>query len=165
MTDIEKLREFTDQIAHGWHERREYVKDVDGAREQRIEHVWQPPLASQLEEACFDSGSASGSGGGKSKPKSRAPGNEPALMLLSDLRMFLRTWIHDARILLGYDVPMREIADTVCGECEGKLIVADDASSDVICVGTESTESCGRRYPHWEWLELLAAQGESEDRA
>lgn len=66
-----------------------------------------------------------------------------------------RKWVHDARVLLGYESRKVVLADTVCGECGGALMVAVDATSDVRCAGTPATESCGTVYGRLEWISLL----------
>jgi hypothetical protein len=67
-----------------------------------------------------------------------------------------------ARRLLGYDRDgrMRPLRDTVCPECEGVLLVREDASSDVVCSGRDDQPGCGTRYPRWTWLSLLEGSTE-----
>jgi hypothetical protein len=67
-----------------------------------------------------------------------------------------RKWVHDARVLLGYESRKVTLADTVCGECGGTLVVAIDATSDVRCIGTASAEPCGMVYGRLEWVSLLS---------
>lgn len=67
----------------------------------------------------------------------------------------LNKWVHDARVLLGYESRKVVLADTVCGQCGGTLIVAIDATSDVRCIGTEAADSCGMVYNRLEWVSLL----------
>lgn len=62
------------------------------------------------------------------------------------------------RLFLGYDAEKRLLADTLCDKCGGALIVAEDASSDVKCVGTPSERACGHSYPRWQWISLYEAQ-------
>ena len=67
-----------------------------------------------------------------------------------------RRWVHDARVMLGYEGRRVTLADTVCGECGGTLVVAIDATSDVRCVGTDDAEPCGMVYGRLDWVSLLA---------
>lgn len=62
------------------------------------------------------------------------------------------------RLFLGYDAEKRLLADMLCDKCGGALIVAEDASSDVKCIGTPSERSCGHSYPRWQWISLYEAQ-------
>lgn len=66
-----------------------------------------------------------------------------------------RRWVHDARVLLGYESRKVVLADTVCGQCGGTLVVAVDATSDVRCTGTPDTDPCGMVYGRLEWISLL----------
>jgi hypothetical protein len=63
----------------------------------------------------------------------------------------IRRYVKTARIMLQYDVPKRVLRDVVCGTCKSALVVAVDASSDVVCVG----EGCGQVYRRYEWVDLL----------
>lgn len=63
-------------------------------------------------------------------------------------------WVRRARLLLGYDQPRATLRDTVCGDCGGQLVVAADASSDVLCVGDSLKPACGRVYQQGQWLSL-----------
>lgn len=66
-----------------------------------------------------------------------------------------RRWVHDARVLLGYESRKVTLADTVCGQCGGTLAVAVDATSDVRCIGTADEDPCGMIYGRLEWVSLL----------
>lgn len=55
---------------------------------------------------------------------------------------------------LGVDAPFMKIASTSCHVCEGQLIVAADASTDVMC----TTEGCGNVYRQEDWVEILYSQ-------
>lgn len=66
--------------------------------------------------------------------------------------------VRQARTLLSYDVPKSALRDTVCDRCSGMLIVAQDASSDVLCVGIEGMGGCGRKYRRTEWAKMLEAR-------
>lgn len=66
-----------------------------------------------------------------------------------------RRWVHDARVMLGYESRRVTLADTVCGECGGTLAVAIDATSDVLCIGTVDADPCGMIYGRLEWVSLL----------
>lgn len=65
-------------------------------------------------------------------------------------------WVHDARVLLGYESRKVTLADTVCGQCGGTLAVAIDATSDVLCMGKSDAEPCGMVYGRLDWVSLLA---------
>lgn len=67
-----------------------------------------------------------------------------------------RCWVRRARVVLGHEKPTSVLRDTVCGECGGALVVAADATTDVRCIGTPDTLSCGTVYERWRWLELAA---------
>ncbi|MFE0101181.1 hypothetical protein [Streptomyces sp. NPDC059009] len=79
--------------------------------------------------------------------------------LVYEVKEDLRKRVRSARIILGYDAPQRMLKDSVCGDCGGALIVADDASSDVRCIGTPEAPSCGTKYFRWQWIELLEGEG------
>ncbi len=79
--------------------------------------------------------------------------------LVCEVKEDLRRLVRTARIILGYDSPQRMLAETVCGDCGGALIVAEDATSDVRCIGTPDTASCGTRYLTWQWIDLLEGEG------
>ncbi|MFJ9413060.1 hypothetical protein ACIRPT_02700 [Streptomyces sp. NPDC101227] len=72
-----------------------------------------------------------------------------------DVTWTLKRLTKTARIQLGYEIPSRTLAETVCGACGGVLKVADDASSDVWCSGTSETPPCGQVYPKEEWVSML----------
>ncbi|MCX4912830.1 hypothetical protein [Streptomyces sp. NBC_00687] len=76
-----------------------------------------------------------------------------------NVREVLRKHVRTARIVLGYDTRQHMLADTVCGDCGGALIVADDASTDVRCIGSPDTPPCGTRYYRWQWIDLLEGEG------
>lgn len=61
-----------------------------------------------------------------------------------------QAWVKRARIMLGYETREIAIAGTVCHVCNGVLVVAADASSDVRCL------DCGHVYPRWSWLSMLS---------
>lgn len=63
-------------------------------------------------------------------------------------------WVRSARVLLGYESRRVVLADTVCGTCDGTLVVAADASTSVRCIGTLATPSCGTVYGRTQWLTL-----------
>lgn len=79
--------------------------------------------------------------------------------LVYEIKEDLRRRVRTARIILGYDSPMRMLAQVLCGNCNGALIVADDASTDVRCIGTPDAPSCGTKYPRWDWIKLLEGEG------
>jgi hypothetical protein len=160
MTDLERIRDATQKLTGSWRERITYHVVIGGHREERTENRLQDPLIDQLSALVSEVVTVAGSGPGPTKVEPPLPGNFDAHDLLLELRRDLQKYVKRARLLLGYDVPMKEIAGTVCGECGGTLIVADDASSDVICVGSLDTESCGRRYDHTEWIALLGSSSE-----
>lgn len=63
-------------------------------------------------------------------------------------------WVRRARVALGYETRTVQLADSVCGQCGGTLVVAADASTDVRCIGTSAAESCGMVYGRMQWLAL-----------
>lgn len=65
------------------------------------------------------------------------------------------TWVRQARIMLNYESRMKLLADTSCGDCGGNLTVAEDASTDVRCVGNDVSGSCGRIYRRESWVMLI----------
>lgn len=79
--------------------------------------------------------------------------------VVCDVKDVLRKRVRSARIILGYDTPQQMLADTVCGDCGGALIVASDASTDVRCIGTPDAASCGMIYRRWQWIDLLEGEG------
>lgn len=101
------------------------------------------------------------------KPKSRPPLDVNALDLYHDALYEIDYHDHELdhicnvdRILevvkrhLGVDAPFVKIASTSCHVCEGQLIVAADASTDVMC----TTEGCGNVYRQEDWVEILFSQ-------
>lgn len=78
-------------------------------------------------------------------------GNEVLNETIEDLRKVVK----QARIFLSYDMPKSALRDTECDKCNGVLVVAQDASSDVICVGIEGMGGCGRKYRRAEWARML----------
>lgn len=100
------------------------------------------------------------------KPKSKPPLDVNALDLWDaacfEVKCHHLSVEHEcelARILdlvkrhLGVEAPMVKIASTSCHVCEGQLIVAADASTDVMC----TTEGCGNVYRQEDWVEILYA--------
>ncbi|MEU6674783.1 hypothetical protein [Streptomyces sp. NPDC046925] len=79
--------------------------------------------------------------------------------LVVDVKEDLRKLVKTARIILEYDSPQRMLEETVCGNCSGALIVAEDASSDVRCIGAPDAPGCGQRYFRWDWINLLEGEG------
>jgi ribosomal protein S27E len=79
--------------------------------------------------------------------------------VVCDVKEILRKRVRSARIILGYDTRQSMLADVVCGDCGGALIVADDASTDVRCIGTPDAAPCGNRYFRWDWINLLEGEG------
>ncbi|SOE25632.1 hypothetical protein [Streptomyces sp. OK228] len=79
--------------------------------------------------------------------------------IVCDVKEVLRKRVRSARIILGYDTRQSMLADVVCGDCGGALVVADDASTDVRCIGTPDAAPCGTRYYRWDWINLLEGEG------
>lgn len=79
--------------------------------------------------------------------------------LVYEIKEDLRKRVRTARIILGYDSPMKMLASVLCGDCGGALIVADDASTDVRCIGTPEAAPCGTKYMRWDWIKLLEGEG------
>lgn len=80
----------------------------------------------------------------------------------------LRSVVAHARVILGYDAPVRTLADVYCPECGGAMHVRADASSAVWCSGRVTvegpardgepwpvTERCGANWPQGSWVKLL----------
>lgn len=63
------------------------------------------------------------------------------------------------REMLGHDSRRVMLADVVCHECGGALSVAQDASTDVECVGKPDAEPCGNSYARLEWVRLMRQEG------
>ncbi|QES45238.1 hypothetical protein DEJ49_33405 [Streptomyces venezuelae] len=79
--------------------------------------------------------------------------------LVFEIKEDLRKRVRTARIILGYEAPQRLLETTVCGGCGGALIVAEDASTDVRCIGTPEAPGCGQMYRRWDWINLLEGEG------
>lgn len=60
---------------------------------------------------------------------------------------------HRVRDYLGY-ARMVKLTSTSCHVCGGQLIVAEDASTDVMCIA----EGCGNVYRQADWIEILYSQ-------
>lgn len=71
----------------------------------------------------------------------------------------LTQMVNRCREMLGHDSRRVMLADMVCHVCGGALSVAQDASTDVECVGTPEAESCGHSYARHEWLTLMRQEG------
>ncbi len=67
----------------------------------------------------------------------------------------LTAMVSRCREMLGHDSRRVMLADVVCHVCSGALSVAQDASTDVECVGTPETEPCGNSYARHDWLTLM----------
>lgn len=74
---------------------------------------------------------------------------------LRDIKKDLGSKVAHARIILGYDVPQKALPDMPCERCKGVLVVAEDASSDVRCVGRAPAPSCGKVYRRHDWVPML----------
>jgi hypothetical protein len=75
--------------------------------------------------------------------------------LIDDFVELLKPIVKSAKMFLGYQAPKRALPDTPCEVCGGTLVVAEDASTDVFCVGYEHTGGCGKRYRRTEFVRLL----------
>jgi hypothetical protein len=67
----------------------------------------------------------------------------------------LTAMVSRCREMLGHDSRRVMLANTVCHECSGALSVAQDASTDVECIGTPKSGPCGVTYARHEWLSLM----------
>lgn len=79
----------------------------------------------------------------------------------ADVATVLQTtseWVSRARQTLGYDVRRVMLAHSVCHECKGALGVAEDASTDVECIGSPTKPGCGVTYSRMQWLDLMATE-------
>lgn len=65
--------------------------------------------------------------------------------------------VSQARQMLGYDVRRVMLANMVCHECGGALGVAEDASTDVKCMGSPTAPPCGNTYSRMQWLDLMSS--------
>jgi hypothetical protein len=80
----------------------------------------------------------------------------------------LSAMVSRCREMLGHDSRRIMLADKVCHVCGGALSVAQDASTDVECVGypnvspEDSQGPCGVTYARLDWLGIMAAEGEQE---
>lgn len=81
----------------------------------------------------------------------------------------VRSWVHQARVVLGYDSPIVSLRDVSCHRCEGRLYVRADASTAVWCSTQITVQGpaadgerwpvtypCGTTYPRHTWPDLLA---------
>lgn len=171
MSESDRIADLAAQVATGWREHVEYAVrvPVHGTScsgrpgcacpevvEKRVARVWQTSLVSQLEVAISERTSMTGGSGGRvRKVDADMPGNFDAYDLIVKIRRELEALVRAARIALGYDAPMKTLADMACGNCGGVLRVASDASTDVRCAGTEENLPCGTVYRRHEWVQLL----------
>lgn len=72
----------------------------------------------------------------------------------------LTAMVTRCREMLGHDSRRVMLADVVCHTCGGALSVAQDASTDVECVGTPESGPCGVTYARSEWLRIMREQAE-----
>jgi hypothetical protein len=70
----------------------------------------------------------------------------------------LTAMVSRCREMLGHDCRRVMLADMVCGTCGGALSVAQDASTDVECIGTPKSGPCGVTYARTEWLRIMREQ-------
>lgn len=81
----------------------------------------------------------------------------------------VRSWVHSARVVLGYDAAIVSLRNVSCHKCEGRLYVRADASTAVWCSTQITvhgpaadgdrwpvTYPCGTSYPRHTWPDLLA---------
>lgn len=78
---------------------------------------------------------------------------------LATVLQSLTAMVSRCREMLGHDARRVMLADMVCHECGGALSVAQDASTDVECVGTPDKEACGNSYARLEWIRLMRQEG------
>lgn len=103
-----------------------------------------------------------------SKPKSKPPLDVNALDLYDRAGTIvcayvigessddaLRSIYREVRQFLGYEPRMVELTK-VCGACSNKLIVAEDASTDVFCTNPE----CDVVYRQEDWIALLYVEAD-----
>jgi hypothetical protein len=77
---------------------------------------------------------------------------------IATLLQSLTAMVSRCREMLGHDSRRVMLADVVCHTCGGALSVAQDASTDVECVGTPETGPCGVTYARVEWLRIMREQ-------
>jgi hypothetical protein len=76
----------------------------------------------------------------------------------------LKKRVNESLIRLNYNAPMATLG-YVCGDCAGKLIAREDATSDPVCVGGDDVSvpwnpgGCGASYPRSTWADLLSETG------
>ncbi len=171
MSMWEKLQELENQLVRGWREEIEYT--VGG--EIRIARQWQKSLLEQLkDEATHPKQSVGGNGKAQFGPS--IPGRFQAIELHDEIMRYLtsrvisddpaslekaltetRSLVNRTRIMLGYETPKVALADSPCPDCNGILVVARDAHSDVKCVGDSLRPACGKVFRREDWADLLEA--------
>lgn len=75
----------------------------------------------------------------------------------------LTAMVTRCREMLGHDSRRVMLANVVCHVCSGALSVAQDASTDVECMGTPETGPCGVTYARSDWLSLMRTEGSQNE--
>lgn len=82
-------------------------------------------------------------------------GDEMGSSILSTCLDLLKPIVKRCRRFLGYEMHKSALRDSECDVCGGTLVVAQDASSDVFCVGLTAGGGCGKRYRRTDWAAML----------
>lgn len=77
---------------------------------------------------------------------------------IAQVMQSLTAMVTRCREMLGHDSRRVMLADVVCHTCGGALSVAQDASTDVECVGSPDSGPCGVTYARTEWLRIMREQ-------
>jgi hypothetical protein len=77
---------------------------------------------------------------------------------IAQVMQSLSAMVTRCREMLGHDSRRVMLANVVCHACGGALSVAQDASTDVECVGTPESGPCGVMYARTEWLRIMREQ-------
>lgn len=82
-------------------------------------------------------------------------GDSKGPLILSACLDLLKPVVKRCRRFLGYEMHKSALQDSECDVCGGTLVVAQDASSDVFCVGLTAGGGCGKRYRRTDWAAML----------
>lgn len=78
---------------------------------------------------------------------------------LATILQSMTAMVSRAREMLGHESRRVMLGEMVCGECGGGLSVAEDASTDVECMGTPTKAACGNSYARTSWLDFMRQGG------
>lgn len=77
---------------------------------------------------------------------------------IAQVMQSLTAMVTRCREMLGHDSRRVMLANVVCHTCGGALSVAQDASTDVECIGTPESGPCGVSYARVDWLRIMREQ-------